>query len=207
MNNIVLYVARHGSTDLNQADCFRGDANPPLSAKGYREANQLAHYLQPIDFSFIVASAKTRAETTADIITLAKMVDGKKPDFSKNPLLFPWSVGNFSGKPKNKENLDKLQEYIDDPGKVVPGGESLNTFRDRVRPLIEEAVETSEELGTPGLLVVHSSVIHELGEMFHKNHNAALVKPGGLTAVYVSNGVLKVEAIFKPEYGVHSEAS
>ncbi len=207
MDNVVLYVARHGSTELNQADCFRGHSDVPLSTKGYREANQLAFYLQPIEVSFIVASAKKRAVATADTISLAKAVDGCHEPVHKNEGLFAWDVGNFSGKPKDKENLDALQEYIDTPGKVVPGGESLNFFRDRVRPLIDEAVETSEENGVPGLLVVHSSIIHELGEMFHKDHTAALVKPGGLVAVYVSNGTLNEKAIFKPEYGEHSEAS
>lgn len=207
MNNIVLYCARHGSTELNQADCFRGHNDVPLSTKGYREANQLAHYLQPIDVSFIVASAKKRAVATAEVISLAKQVNGNKSCIVPNDGLFAWDVGKFSGKPKNKENLDELQKYIDDPDLQVPGGESLSNFRCRVRPLIEEAIEVSNTEGVPGLLVVHSSLIHELGEMFHKDHTAALVKPGGLAAVYVSNGTLKVEAIFRPEYGDHSEAS
>lgn len=207
---IVLYCARHGSTQLNSDNCFRGNADPPLSAKGFREANQLAHYIQPEEVSFIVASAKKRAKQTADVISVAKKLGPEtKYDIcpTTNEGLFAWNVGNFSGKPKDKENLDKLQEYIDDPDLVVPGGESLSNFRYRVRPLIQEAIETSDELGCPGLLVVHSSVIHELGEVFHKDHTAALVKPGGLVAVFYSNGKLNVEAIFKPEYGEHSEAS
>jgi broad specificity phosphatase PhoE len=210
MDNVVLYCARHGSTELNQANCFRGNADPPLSALGFREANQLAHYAQAIDFSFVVCSAKTRAKQTADTVVVAKKVDGENcHDLTPfpNERLFAWNVGKFSGKPKDKENLDELQNYIDDPDLVVPGGESLNTFRGRVRPLIQEAIETSDEFGCPGLLVVHSSVIHELGEVFHKDHTAALVKPGGLVAVYYSNGKLNVEAIFRPEYGDHSEAS
>lgn len=210
MKNVILYCARHGSTALNQADCFRGNADPPLSAQGFREANRLAHYMQGIDTSFIVCSAKIRAHQTADVISLAMKVEGcTKHDIIpvSNEGLFAWNVGNFSGKPKDKENLDELQKYIDDPSCQVPGGESLNDFRTRVRPLIQEAIETSDEMGTPGLLVVHSSVIHELGEMFHKDHKAALVKPGGLAAVYISDGMLKVEAIFRPEYGDHSEAS
>jgi broad specificity phosphatase PhoE len=204
---IVLYVVRHGSTDLNQADCFRGDADPPLSTLGYREANQVAHYLQPIEVSFIVASAKKRAVATADIINIAKKLDGCNLQVHTNHLLFPWSVGTFSGKPKNKENLDKLQKYIDHPGEVIPGGESLNCFRDRVRPIIEEALDTAEENTSPGMIVVHSSIVHELGQMFNNDHQAALIKPGGVAVVYVSNGMFRVEAIFRPEYGEHNEAS
>lgn len=207
MDNVLTYFARHGSTDLNQANCFRGDADPPLSAKGFREASQLAHYMQPIDVSFIVASAKQRAVQTADVINVSKKLQGKNLQVVPNETLFAWSVGNFSGKPKNKENLDKLQEYIDSPDIIVPGGESLSNFRSRVRPLIYEAIDESDKQGLPGLAVVHSSVIHELGIMFHSDHTIALVKPGGLTAVYVSNGTLRVQAVFRPELGYHSEAS
>ncbi len=210
MDNIICYFARHGSTDLNTANCFRGSANPSLSPKGYREANQLAHYLQAIRISFIVASAKKRSMETAEVICLAQKLEcesNKDLKVIPNDLLFAWNVGKFSGKPKDKENLDELQQYIDDPDCVVPGGESLNNFRSKIRPLVTEALDESDKSGVPGLLVVHSSVIHELGEMFHKNHNQALVKPGGLAAVYISKGTLKAQAIFKPETGEHSEAS
>jgi len=210
VDNILCYFARHGSTDLNQANCFRGKANPSLSALGYREANQLAHYMQSIEVSFIVASAKKRSMETAETICLAQKLECESNSHLKvipNELLFAWNVGNFSGKPKNKENLDDLQRYIDDPNLQVPGGESLNEFRNKIRPLVQEAIEESNKAGIPGLLVVHSSVIHELGEMFHGNHSQALVKPGGLAAVYFSNGTLKAQALFRPEQGEHSEAS
>lgn len=213
LDNAVLIALRHGSTDLNAANRFRGNANPPLSALGLREANQAAHYLQPIDISFIVASSKQRSETTANIVSLAKAVDvdsdcpfNLKPVL--NPDLFPWGVGEFSGKPKSKENLDKLQYYIDNPDIPVPGGESLSDFRYRVRPLIKEAIDIGIECGTPGLIVVHSSVIHELGILFNNDHASALVKPGGVAVVHISDGRLRAQAVFRPEYGKqHSEAS
>jgi probable phosphoglycerate mutase len=199
--NIALFVARHGRTVLNDEGKFRGDADPELDANGFRDANELAFWFQPIELSFIVCSDKKRAVTTASIISLQKQL-GDTCGFDLTPkpneLLRSWRIGDFSGKPKDKENLDELQQYLDDPSLAVPGGESLNAFAARVRPLFLEAVDYAIECGVPGLIVVHSSTVHEVGTMLCKNHTAALVKPGGVAAVYIENGVLGAEAIFKP---------
>lgn len=200
---IVLYVARHGRTVMNEENKFRGDSNPPLDSNGFRDANELAFYFSPIELSFIVSSDKKRASTTADIISLQKNVDPEEQCFDLHPvyngLLRPWNVGDFGGKPKNKENIAELQKYIDNPDKIVPGGTSLNDFRGRVRPLFKEAVEAGIKAGVPGLIVVHSSVVHEIGATFAGHHEAAHIKPGGVAAVYISNGKLGVEPIFKPD--------
>jgi broad specificity phosphatase PhoE len=201
---IVLFVARHGRTILNEKQIFRGDMDPPLDKHGFRDANELAHYFSPIELSFIVASDKVRALTTAEIIYLGKKVNPDEDcvEFLKpvaNELLRPWNVGDFGGKPKNKENVDKLQEYINNPDLEVPGGTSLNDFRNRVRPLFQEAVEIGLNTGVPGLLVVHSSLIHEVGETFGNHHEDAHVKPGGVAAVYITDSGLAVGPIFKPD--------
>lgn len=201
--DIVLYVARHGRTDMNEANRFRGDADPPLNKDGFRDANELAFYFSGIELSFIVCSSKKRAAATADIISLQKIISPEDSSFDLHPLcndlLHPWNVGDFGGKPKNKENVEKLQRYVDNPDLIVPGGTSLSDFAARVRPLFKEAIEASIQAGVPGLLVVHSSVIHELGQAFGGHHEAAHVKPGGAAAVYIENGSLDVEPIFKPD--------
>ena len=203
---ILLYVCRHGTTAMNEQNRFRGDSNPNLDAKGYKDANELAFYFEPIDLSFIVSSSKTRAATTANIISLQKKLKQSVEDKCRfdltpvlNDLLHPWNVGDFGGKEKTPERIKELQGYISDPDKPVPGGTSLNDFRGRVRPLFKEAIEASNEAGVPGLLVVHSSVIHELGECLSGNHEAGHVRPGGVAAVYIHNGKLGVEPIFKPD--------
>lgn len=204
--DIVLYVARHGTTGMNMENKFRGDADPALDAKGYRDANELAFYFEPIELSFIVSSSKIRAATTAQVISLQKTLKKSVDDSCQfdlhpvlNELLFPWNLGDFGGKPKSDENVREVQEYIENPDRPVPGGTSLNDFRARVRPLFKEAIEASINCGVPGLLVVHSSVIHELGETITGNHEAGHVKPGGVAAVYIQNGELGVEPIFKAD--------
>lgn len=199
---ICLFVARHGRTDLNEENLFRGNLDPPLDKNGFRDANELAYYFQPIELSFIVASSKQRAFTTAEVIYLAKKIDpDEETNYCLKPTgndgLHPWDIGDFGGKPKSPENKADLQKYTDNPDIVVPGGTSLNEFKGRVRPLFEEAIEIGMRTGVPGLLVVHSSLIHELGEAI--GNKDAHVKPGGAVAVYSTDSGLKVQIIFKPD--------
>lgn len=189
----VLYLARHGSTVLNQNDCFRGNANPPLSEDGLRDANRLGAYFADIPLSFIISSDKLRATQTANIIG-----QNNKTKVHSTPNLRALNVGSFSGQPRNTENTEALQQYLDNPDLKIPGGESLNGFRARVVPAIWEAIEIADDSGLAGLLVCHSSLIHEASNMILHNHQACLVKPGGVAAIYIKDGKIGMNAIYRP---------
>lgn len=190
---IILYAARHGTTTLNTAGAFRGSVDVPLDTKGIKDAHQLAFYFEPIEVCHIVSSDKKRAAKTAEIIGSRKHIQPLLTD-----SIHPLDVGDFSGKPKNEENRAALEHYINHPELTIPGGEALNDFKARVRPAIQEAMEIADNSGQPILLVVHSSIIHEIGSMINGHHGSTLVEPGGVAAIYMENGVLKAEPIFKP---------
>lgn len=177
----VLYAARHGNTVLNQKNAFRGSMNPDLAPEGVEDAEVLADYFEPLELSAIFYSDKKRSTQTADIIA------AKKPDVECYPTksLWAWDVGMFSGEEKTPENVEKLDYYVQNPNVTIPEGESLNGFKDRVRPCIREGLEIADRCGAPVLFVVHSSVIHEIGAFINAgDHNSALVKPGGLAVIY-----------------------
>lgn len=177
----VLYAARHGNTVLNQKNAFRGSMNPDLAPEGVEDAEVLADYFEPLELSAIFYSDKKRSTQTADIIA------AKKPDVECYPTksLWAWDVGMFSGEEKTPENVEKLDYYVQNPNITIPEGESLNGFKDRVRPCIREGLEIADRCGAPVLFVVHSSVIHEIGAFINAgDHNSALVKPGGLAVIY-----------------------
>ena len=189
----VCYVVRHGQTVLNKDKCFRGNANPPLDETGIKQAHTLAHLFSNIPISHIFCSDKLRATKTAEIIAQAK---GGSVHQSEN--LRALNVGSFSGQPRNKQSEAELQQYLDDPDCCIPGGESLNDFRARIRPCLQEALDLYFECGVPPMLVAHSSVAHEIGNIANGNHKSILVEPGGAIAVYVNNGKIDAEPIFKP---------
>lgn len=191
--HILAYIARHGTTDLNKDDCFRGPIDAPLDSSGLRDAQALAKFFNPIEISSIFHSNKRRTRTTAETVGRAKDLP-----IHANPNLAAWNVGDLGGQPKSKENLEIVKYHVDHPDISMPGGESLNFFKSRVRPLIQDAVEMGVKTGIPPLLVAHSSVIHEVGAMIGGHHEYALVEPGGVVAIYIQDGKLDVEPIFKP---------
>jgi broad specificity phosphatase PhoE len=193
---VALYLARHGTTQLNEQDRFRGPLNVPLDAQGVKDAEGLGDYFRNVPLGAIVHTGKVRTELTARIVLGHHSED---IPLGSNTDLQAWNLGEFAGKEKNAATLKRLQVYVDDPAKVVPGGESLDTFRSRVRPAIAEALRARAITGRPTLLVVHSSIVHELGNMVNGDTKAALVKPGGIAAVVNDGGKLVAKALTRPD--------
>jgi broad specificity phosphatase PhoE len=189
----LVYLLRHGTTVLNADGCFRGPMNPPLDKQGFTDAHTAEYYLSCIDFCAVFTSDRLRATTTARIVC-----DGREIKPIECEGLRAWNIGWFGGK-KKSEYSDQLQRYVDNPDVPVPEGESLNEFKARVRPLFDEAVEITNNQGLPVLLVVHSSVIHESGDYYNGEHSSALVKPGGVSQIYIQDGFLHSAPIFKPD--------
>ena len=190
---VVFYVARHGRTQLNAQKAFRGSANPPLDSVGIKEAHKLADFFSDKEISHIICSDKQRATKTAEIIAKSK-------DIPTHQLacLRALNVGDFSGKPRNEESEAELQKYLDSPDTVIPGGESLNDFKRRIAPCLQNAIHMFCECGVPPLLVAHSSVVHETGAVLKGNHKSILVEPGGAIAIYFDGTKLDAKPIFKP---------
>ena len=191
--HILAFVARHGETTLNAQDCFRGPIDAPLDKNGIADAHQLAKYFNPIEISHIFHSDKKRTRMTAETVSRAKDL----PVYP-NADLQAWNVGDLGGQPKTPENLAIVDYHVEHPNIPYPGGESLNQFKSRVRPLVQDAIDMGLKTGIPPLLVAHSSVIHEVGSMIGGHHEYALVEPGGVVAITIQDGKLDVEPIFKP---------
>ena len=193
-DNIVLYIGRHGRTSLNASNSFRGNANPPLDAVGIKEAHELADFFSSKQISHILCSDKQRAVKTAEIIAQSK---GDCP-VHKSETLRALDVGTFSGTPRNAKSEAALQKYLDNPDTKIPGGESLNEFKARIGPCFAAAIKICEECGVPPLIVGHSSVVHEAGSLTRGDHKSVLVQPGGAIALFIKDGKIQAEPIFKP---------
>jgi len=173
---------------------FRGPLDIPLDSTGVRQAHTLAYYFEPIEISRIVYSPRKRSTLTAQIIAKDKDVD-----IIPNDGLYAWDVGDLAGKEKTPETNAIIQHHLKFPNIAMPGGESMNDFRHRIRPLLWDAVEMGDREGIPTLIVAHSSVVHEAGAMFNQSHTSTLVKPGGVAGIFIENGHLKAEPIFRPD--------
>jgi broad specificity phosphatase PhoE len=173
-------------------DYFRGDTDVPLNKQGHKDMEETSKFLEDIDPVFIISSDRTRAVQSVEILTK----HFEAPTHTSDQLR-AWDVGEFSGKPRNDENLKSLQKYIDDPYLVVPGGESLDCFTARTMPAIQECFCLAQHHGI-GFVVVHSSVVHQLGQQLLSDHKSLVVEPGGVVVIGLEDGRPSAKPIFKP---------
>lgn len=188
-----IYLCRHGQTELNAQGYFRGWTDVPLDEEGIRSAEEMANYLAYEAIDSIAASDLQRAVQTAEII-------GR--DFDRNPMLRPWDIGEFAGKPKDSYQ-SKLQTFIDNPDKVVPHGESLSDFRRRWERTLDQYIAHSVTCEAPIVLITSTSNIMATKAMYEEGESddpetIDIVEPGGIIALYL-NGNGSVD--FEPRLG------
>jgi uncharacterized phosphatase len=70
----MIYVIRHGQTDLNKERKMQGRKGLPLNEFGIEQAMALRNKLLIIDFDFVFSSPQDRAVQTAEIVTGLKPV-------------------------------------------------------------------------------------------------------------------------------------
>jgi broad specificity phosphatase PhoE len=66
-----VYLVRHGTTEWNREEIFRGRADCPLNETGRAEARAVAHYLQGMGIEKIYSSPLSRAAETAQAVAAA----------------------------------------------------------------------------------------------------------------------------------------
>ncbi len=122
-----LLFARHGNTAMNEdGDKIRGWRNVPLSPKGKKEAVEIGDRLKKEKFDAIISSDLDRAKETAKTISKAT----GKPIIAHTKGLRPLDAGIFAGQESNKI-MSQIQDYVKNPDKKIPEGESFNTFKKR----------------------------------------------------------------------------
>lgn len=190
MENPTLFLIRHGQTPLNQEGRIRAWLDVDIAANQrpviQRTGSQLA--LHPLQ-NPLYSSDLTRAISTAKIIgeeTFLEIVEDRR--------LRPWDVGEWSGR-KISEIAGLMQQYIDHPSEVVPGGESWNTFFQRwtlyFQQLVGKALKNPHEAV---VAVTHSRNI-ETARFFVTRDKSTLVTansiaPGRATSWQVIQGKL-----------------
>jgi probable phosphoglycerate mutase len=126
-----IYLARHGQTDWNVEGRTQGGTDTTLNDTGRRQARDLKKRLTGIQFEGIYSSALRRSRETAEIVhgqTRVTSLSG----------LGERRFGKFEGLlTSDPESGPEFQRRIWTPDDSLDGGESLNTFRERVRTAID----------------------------------------------------------------------
>lgn len=156
MTDIIL--ARHGETEWNVEEIFRGRADIDLNETGLKQAELLAGYLSNLDITAIYSSPLKRAMNTAEMVTRHHRLN-----IISSPGLIDFNYGKWQGV-TNREIEEKYPdlyaEWSSHPDRVtIPGGENLSDVRDRATSVIDEVIAGCE--GT-AVLVSHRVVIKVL---------------------------------------------
>ena len=176
---IVAYFVRHGDTDANDDNVFRGDIDYGINKEGQKQAESLVPYFKGRQFSVSYNSSRKRTKQT-----LAPLLSSKGMDSITTERLDSLDTGDLAGKPKTKENLDKLKYYKKHTNETIPGGEKVQDWRNRVDSELLMIIRRGEEAPSPALAGVHGSVIKELSRLLTGDMNKVGVDPGGVLGVY-----------------------
>ncbi len=141
MSEIIL--ARHGETEWNVEEVFRGRIDIELNQTGVKQAELLAEYLGGLKVAAVYSSPLKRALKTAEVIARRH-----KLEVETSPGLIDCDFGKWQGLhlPEVKRRYKKLYaQWANNPQLVkIPDGESLDEVRDRALAVVDEAVAKHE---------------------------------------------------------------
>lgn len=154
-----LYLVRHGSTLWNETRRYQGWADPPLSPRGKREAQQAALQLARVPLQAVYSSDLQRASATARYIVSART--DSTPSVQTSSQLREIRMGLWEGLTYaqiERRWASLVQAWYDDPYVVSPpGGETFSAFRMRVVAFLHRVIAIHR--GGAVALVTHGGVI------------------------------------------------
>lgn len=131
-----IIIIRHGETEWNVANIFRGRLDVPLNENGISQAESLSRYLGDWKIDAIYSSPLKRAFQTAELVAHPH---GLAVEVAKG--LIDFNFGEWQGlshREAREKFPDVYKDYLERPEKVqIPGGESLEEVRTRALSALE----------------------------------------------------------------------
>ena len=147
-----VYLIRHGTTEWNREEIFRGRADCTLNETGRSEAQAVAACLRAVEFEKIYASPLSRAAETARAVAADKGLQ-VIPD----PAFIDLDFGEWQGMPLKEvreKYPDLYRTWRERPQDATfPGGENLAQVRARAWEGLLRVVRDDPEKTT--LIVSH----------------------------------------------------
>jgi len=152
-------IIRHGETEENRLNIFRGRLDVKLNGNGLRQAVEIAGALKGKDIVNIYSSPLIRAMDTATAIAKGLELEVNVAEAFNNI-----NLGKWQGLPKEevRKNYPELWEkwIYDTENLVIPGGESIGMVRDRAFRALRALIRDNS--GKTFAVVSHRCVIKVL---------------------------------------------
>lgn len=182
----MIYVIRHGKTELNKANVLQGRSNYPLNEEGEQQAAEAAKQLRDIRFDRVFTSPLIRAVRTAEIVA-----PDNHPEVDER--LIEMDYGPYEGMGLENPAPELLAFFRDFQNHPAPEGmEPLQSVVERAGSFLEELRGLSGNI----LISTHAIAMKGLLEYLTPESNGAYwSKYIGNCAVYVfenQNGTYSV---------------
>jgi uncharacterized phosphatase len=150
----MIYVVRHGQTDLNKEGRLQGRRGLPLNEEGRKQAESLRERLKEVRFDYVYSSPQERAIQTAEIST------GMQPIIE--PRLDVYDLGEADGLKKHEVQLDGI---LPDRN-IYSGMEDIQDYIKRIFSFMGELQQNHGEKEVNILLSGHRCTTGGIGAFF-----------------------------------------
>jgi broad specificity phosphatase PhoE len=148
-----IYLVRHGETEWNKEEIFRGRKDVPLNERGLRQAEMTGRYFGGVAIDRICSSPLSRAVQTAEGIAGATMIPVTRDDAFTDIAFGTWE--GLTLDEVGRRHPVELEVWRSQPHKFrMRGVESLAQVRRRVVAGLKAATE-----GAGSVVVVTHRVI------------------------------------------------
>ncbi|MCP5046625.1 MAG: hypothetical protein GY940_05610, partial [bacterium] len=159
-----IYMTRHGATDHNDNDIVQGWMDNPLSKGGRAEAEHLAGRLKNENLDAIYHSPLSRTRQTAEIINRHHNAPLKMIESFIEMDLGDWEGLSFTE--LKEQNPSVHEQWATNPDMAVPGGETFRQVLKRVKPGVDEVLNSSyENILISGHAMVNRAILGHLMRM------------------------------------------
>lgn len=170
----MIYVIRHGETDLNKEGRLQGRLGLPLNAVGIKQAERLSDKLRDIKFDFVFSSPQVRATQTAEIVTGLEAIADERLDV--------FDVGDADRLKKHDVKMDGI---VPDAS-VYKGVEEVQSYMKRVFQFMQELEVEFGKREVNILLSGHRCTTGCIGSYFE-----GIPKDGNILRLSSDNGEYK----------------
>ncbi|MBQ9828044.1 MAG: histidine phosphatase family protein [Lachnospiraceae bacterium] len=173
----MIYIIRHGQTEMNNRKVFQGRSDVSMNEEGLRQAEEAAEFLKDIRFDKVWSSPLKRAVQTAEIVAPGA-------DIMIDDRLIEMDYGPYEGMDLTDPPPEIVTFFSDFVNNPAPAGmERLDSVVKRTGEFMEERCRTEENV----LITTHAIAMKGILEyLTPESRGSYWSKYIGNCAVYVT---------------------
>lgn len=169
VNEMKLYIIRHGETSWNKEKKLQGRKDIMLDADGLRLAELTGEGMKDIDFDLVISSPLIRAKQTAELV-----MAGRQLPMITDKRMIEMSFGKWEGESVRNSTVlpaDYVDKFYNDPYHCpkAPGGEDFHDVLKRTADFYQSLVNNRAYENATILISTHGAASRCLLANFYED--------------------------------------